>query len=150
MQQHVLVGARLFSGWQTPLDRAARDVALFHHARWDGSGYPTLAQLTRLAEEAGRNDLPVVLPKGNQIPLFARITSVADVFDALASRRSYKEAWAPQRILETIRAEAGRSLDPELVQIFERNFEELLAVRNLYPGDVPDVAPVAGASATTA
>lgn len=135
MQQHVLVGAGLFAGWQTPLDRAARDVALFHHARWDGLGYPDAEQLASLRPILGDEIASLGMPAGEKIPLFARIVAVADVFDALASRRSYKDAWLPERILGAFRAESGKAFDPEIVSIFEQEFEELLALRARYRGD---------------
>lgn len=135
MQQHVLVGAGLFAGWQTPLDTAARNVALFHHARWDGTGYPDAAQLQQVRSVLGDDVADLGDPKGEKIPLFARIVAVADVFDALASRRSYKEAWTPERILDGIRAESGKAFDPEIVEIFESMFDELMALRARYRGD---------------
>ncbi|MBX3354401.1 MAG: HAMP domain-containing protein [Phycisphaeraceae bacterium] len=135
MQQHVLVGAGLFAGWQTPLDQAARDVALFHHARWDGLGYPDAEQLRSLRSVLGDEVADMGTPAGDHIPLFARIVAVADVFDALASRRSYKDAWLPERILGAVRAESGKAFDPELVSIFEQEFEDLLALRARYHGD---------------
>lgn len=135
MQQHVLVGASLFAGWQTPLDVAARDVALFHHARWDGLGYPDAEQLRSLRAVLGDDVADTGTPAGDRIPLFARIVAVADVFDALASRRSYKDAWLPERIIGAFRAESGKAFDPELVAIFESEFEDLLALRARYRGD---------------
>lgn len=135
MQQHVLIGAGLFAGWQTPLDNAARDVALFHHARWDGFGYPDAEQLRSLRTVLGDEVADLGTPAGDRIPLFARIVAVADVFDALASRRSYKDAWLPERILGAVRAESGKAFDPELVSIFEQEFDELLALRARYRGD---------------
>lgn len=135
MQQHVLVGASLFAGWQTPLDHAARDVALFHHARWDGLGYPDAEQLRSLRDTLGDEVADLGTPAGERIPLFARIVAVADVFDALASRRTYKDAWLPERIIGAIREESGKAFDPELAAVFEQEFEELLALRARYHGD---------------
>jgi len=135
MQQHVVVGAGLFAGWQTPLDTAARNVALFHHARWDGTGYPDAGQLEKLRGVLGDDVADIGEPQGGAIPLFARIVAVADVFDALASRRTYKDAWSPQRVLDAMRAESGKAFDPELISIFESMFDELLALRARYRGD---------------
>ena len=74
-------------------------MALFHHERWDGSGYPQ-----GLA--------------GNAIPESARIVAIADVFDALSMKRPYKDAWPLERVLATIRESAGSHLDPEMVARF--------------------------------
>ncbi len=98
----------------------ARDIAVAHHERWDGAGYPV-----------GR--------VGTEIPLAARIVALADVYDALATRRVYKEPYPHEQCVETIRAEAGRQFDPELVRVWltvESRFREI-AVR------FADVAPEA-------
>jgi HD-GYP domain-containing protein (c-di-GMP phosphodiesterase class II) len=77
----------------------AHEIALFHHERWDGSGYPTGIS-------------------GEQIPLSARIVAIADVYDALAARRPYKEPYLHQRCVEIITAESGTHFDPRLVELF--------------------------------
>jgi HD-GYP domain-containing protein (c-di-GMP phosphodiesterase class II) len=77
----------------------AHEIAVFHHERWDGSGYPS-----KLAGEA--------------IPLSARIVAIADVYDALSARRVYKDAYAHERCVEIIRSEAGKHFDPRLVDVF--------------------------------
>jgi HD-GYP domain-containing protein (c-di-GMP phosphodiesterase class II) len=131
----VVIGARLFMEHPTEFDEAARDVALNHHERWDGSGYPGHVDL------AGT---PLVDPsssqprrggkRGEEIPLFARIVAVADVYDALSHRRTYKEAWDEKRVLNTMRAEKGRHFDPELVEIFFERLPEISEVREAHPG----------------
>ena len=70
-----------------------------------------------------------------EIPLFARIVGLADVFDALCSKRVYKEAWAEEDVLETIRGESGKQFDPELVDIFFRILPRLRIIRGMYPDD---------------
>jgi HD-GYP domain-containing protein (c-di-GMP phosphodiesterase class II) len=119
MQTHALLGGRLFAVAATPYDEAARDVAIHHHERWDGTGYPGTiepAALGELPAEMDRN--PPALPlRGEAIPLFARIVAVADVYDALTSARSYKEAWTREQVTEFLRKESGRHFDPELVGI---------------------------------
>ncbi|MEO2049993.1 MAG: response regulator [Pirellulales bacterium] len=85
-------------------------VAQFHHERWDGLGYP-----------AGM--------KGEEIPLPARIVSVADVFDALTSERPYKEAWTVERTIETILEESGKQFDPNIVAAFDRCQDKFAQVR---------------------
>ena len=71
--------------------------------------------------------------RGEDIPLFARIVGLADVFDALSSRRSYKEPWDEARVLEHIRAESGRHFDPELVEILLARIDEIRQVRDAHP-----------------
>ena len=99
MQAHTVIGARLFADSPTQFDETARDVVLNHHERWDGSGYPDGLS-------------------GTDIPLLARIFSVADVFDALISARPYKLAWSVQAAADELREQAGKKLDPVVVQAF--------------------------------
>ena len=129
VRRHVIIGASFFLDNPTEVDEVARDVALNHHERWDGSGYPGHVDVfghpipdpaTGLPRTGGK--------KGLEIPLFARIVGLADVVDALASERCYKPAWEERRVLEEVRAHAGRHFDPELVEIF---FERLEAIREL-------------------
>jgi response regulator RpfG family c-di-GMP phosphodiesterase len=136
MQQHTIIGARLFADSPTQFDETARDVVLNHHERWDGAGYPGYVDLD------GR---PIVDPatgqrrtggkRGEDIPLFARIVGLADVFDALSSRRAYKDAWTEEKVLEFIRAESGRHFDPELVDILFARLDEIRTVRSAHLGD---------------
>ncbi|MFM7135441.1 MAG: HD domain-containing phosphohydrolase [Planctomycetota bacterium] len=114
MERHAEIGARLFSGLRSEFDEAAAMVALRHHERYDGKGYPD-----RLA--------------GDAIPLFARIVAVADVYDALASTRPYKEPWPRERIAALFREESGRHFDPELARILLEHLDEAEAVRDAHP-----------------
>jgi len=98
MKEHTTIGARLLAGSRSPVLQMAEKIALMHHERWDGSGYMGLA--------------------GSAIPLVARITSVVDVFDALAHRRSYKEAWPAEKAAEEIQRQSGHQFDPEIVKAF--------------------------------
>jgi len=118
VRQHVILGIKLFDDVQTRFDRHARDVVLYHHARWDGTGYPTRAEVAKLRKEHPGLAGPDIEPQGNAIPLFARIVAIADVFDALISPRSYKKAWTTEEALEAIRGEAGRHFDPALAELF--------------------------------
>ncbi len=129
VKRHVIIGAGFFLDNPTEVDEVARDVALNHHERWDGSGYPGDVDVhgnpipdptTGLPRTGGK--------KGQEIPLFARIVGLADVVDALASPRCYKPAWEERRVLDEVRAHSGRHFDPELVEIF---FERLDAIREL-------------------
>jgi putative two-component system response regulator len=101
MRQHVEIGARILEGGQCAHLEIAHDIALYHHERWDGDGY-----LHGLA--------------GDEIPLAARITSVADVFDALTHSRPYKHAWPVKRAAQEIVDQAGRQFDPQVVDAFTR------------------------------
>lgn len=129
IQSHTLVGARLFDDIQSSLDVMSRDVALRHHERWDGKGYPGKVDIAtgeplELDPDTGK---PVGLA-GEEIPLAARIVSLADVFDALSSKRVYKESWSEAEVLSEIQAQAGMQFDPELVMSF---FEVLPNIRQI-------------------
>ena len=118
VRQHVILGIKLFDDVQTRFDRHARDVVLYHHARWDGTGYPTRADVQRLRAEYPALAGPDIEPRGEDIPLFARIVAIADVYDALISPRSYKKAWSTEEALDMIRTESGRHFDPNLAALF--------------------------------
>lgn len=110
---HTILGARLFRYKDSPWERVAREVALNHHERWDGTGYPGhVESLKAVPEKAAPGK------RGKEIPLSARIVAIADVYDALISERIYKEAWEEQRALAYLDDEAGRQFDPELVSLF--------------------------------
>jgi len=113
IRMHTVYGARLFRHERSAWDRMAADVVLNHHERWDGRGYPGRIE-DIYADE-------VHFGPGKQaeeIPLVARIVAIADVYDALASERAYKEAWEDEIVLEYIANESGRQFDPELVEVF--------------------------------
>lgn len=99
MQEHVQVGAEILSGSHVKLLQMAEEIALSHHERWDGTGYP--------------NGL-----SGEDIPLSGRILSIVDTYDALTHDRPYKEAWSREAALEEIKAQAGKQFDPALVEVF--------------------------------
>ncbi len=111
MQQHTIVGAQMLTQSSSKLLQVGETIALHHHERWDGNGYPNGIQ-------------------GEQIPLHARICSIADVFDALTSVRPYKPAFSNDKSLEIIQRNAGGHFDPELVQIFIENIPEIEAIQN--------------------
>lgn len=113
MYRHTVYGARLFKNSRSIWDRIAYEVTLNHHERWDGSGYPGHVKDV-FAEEISLGPGK----EGKEIPLSARIVAIADVFDALTSQRSYKEAWTVDRALEYLQQHAGSKFDPELVQLF--------------------------------
>jgi HD-GYP domain-containing protein (c-di-GMP phosphodiesterase class II) len=120
MKLHTLHGARLFLNRQSDYDEAAGMVALSHHERWDGNGYPGHVDIISGVPLSGFS-LPDGRARGKkaaEIPLFGRIVALADVFDALSSKRSYKEAWEESEIFRRIEADAGSHFDPELVEVF--------------------------------
>jgi HD-GYP domain-containing protein (c-di-GMP phosphodiesterase class II) len=136
MRDHVIIGARLFAEHPNEFDEAARDVVLNHHERWDGGGYPGhVDALTGLPVPDPATGKPREGGKrGEEIPLFARIVALADVYDALSSERCYKQAWHERRVLDTIRAESGGHFDPELVEIFFERLDEVREIRAAHPG----------------
>lgn len=120
MKSHTVLGARLFADQYSEFDEAASIIALNHHERWDGNGYPGhINPMTGNAipgyEGPGGKARG---KKGEEIPPFGRIVAVADVYDALCSRRAYKEPWDEGRVFEELRNEAGRQFDPEMVEVF--------------------------------
>jgi putative two-component system response regulator len=119
MRQHVPFGSEIIGEHNDGLLAMARLIALTHHEKWDGSGY--------------HRGL-----KGDEIPLVGRITSIADVFDALTSVRPYKKAWPVDDAVKLITREAGTSFDPELVQKFLAILPQILATREEYP-DAPRI-----------
>ncbi|MGA2213729.1 MAG: HD domain-containing phosphohydrolase [Bryobacteraceae bacterium] len=101
MKIHTKIGAGILGGSHIPLLQLAEEIALYHHEKWDGTGYYGLA--------------------GEAIPLPARIVTVADVFDVLTHSRPYKEAWTVEAALEEIEKQKGRMFDPQLVELFLRD-----------------------------
>ncbi|MES0488957.1 MAG: two-component system response regulator [Leptospirales bacterium] len=106
MKSHTTIGARLLSGIDSELIVMAEKIALTHHEKWDGTGYP--GQL-----------------KGEDIPFEGRIVAIADVFDALCSKRPYKEPWPFDKALDFIHNEAGKHFDPYLAEKFLENRKDI-------------------------
>ncbi|MCH8531974.1 MAG: response regulator [Saccharospirillum sp.] len=113
MKSHATVGARLLEGDDSDLMCMARDIALTHHEKWDGSGYPS-----GLA--------------GDAIPMSGRIAALSDVFDALTSVRPYKKAWSVEAAVDLIEENAGKHFDPALVEVFMRELPTIIEIRNRY------------------
>lgn len=113
MQTHAQIGADILSGDDSELMKMAHDIALSHHEKWNGKGYP--------------NGL-----KGEEIPLVGRITALSDVFDALTSVRPYKKAWTVEDAINFIKDESGEHFEPSLVEHMVDNLEEIIKVKEQY------------------
>jgi HD-GYP domain-containing protein (c-di-GMP phosphodiesterase class II) len=124
---HTVYGGRLFMNQTSSLDRMSLQIALNHHEKWNGKGYP--GKIDDIMQPDVRPGIP---KKENEIPLTARIVALADVFDALTSRRSYKESWSPQKALDTISAGAGEHFDPALVESFFQILPVINAIQSKY------------------
>lgn len=111
MKRHAEVGYEMLKGSKRPIIQTAAEIALYHHEWWNGEGYPK--QL-----------------KGEQIPLYARIVAIADVFDALGSERVYKKAWPLDDIFHYFKAGSGKQFDPKLVDLLMENSNDFLEIRN--------------------
>jgi len=127
MRMHTIFGARLFKRTESPWDKIAYDVVLNHHECWDGSGYPGKIEnifSKRLKPGPGK--------KGNEIPIYARIVMIADVYDSLVSRRSYKEPWEQEQVIEYLKWQSGRQFDPTLVELFLGMQDVVRSIRKKY------------------
>jgi len=132
IKNHTLHGANLFEGTVSPIDRLAMDIAFTHHENWDGTGYPGWVDPVTFApiktDESGKP----LGKKGAEIPFAGRIVAIADVFDALGSKRVYKEAWGEDQVLEEIRKMSGTKFDPELVEVFFETLPVIQSIKKLY------------------
>lgn len=136
MKKHTIYGAQLFQDRQSDFDDAAAQVALSHHERWDGSGYPGHVDIATGKPCRGYTSIKGKPKgkKGDEIPLFGRIVSLVDVYDALCSTRIYKGAWDESKVLAAIEQGAGTQFDPELVDIFFDSLDIIKSVQNRYKG----------------
>ncbi len=126
MQRHTLIGAGLFRGLRTPFDESAREVALHHHERWDGTGYPGRCD-PDVSQRGPSRPIDRGLA-GEEIPLFARIVGLVDVYDALSSPRSYKNAWSESDVVDEIERGSGTHFDPQLVELLLERREAMRAI----------------------
>jgi len=123
MKLHTLIGAEILSGSRYPLLQMAERIALSHHEKWDGSGYPKGL-------------------KGEEIPIEARIIPVADVFDALTSKRPYKKAWPVEDAVNEIKNSKGTHFDPVVVDAFLQCLPKILEIKEEF--SEPEVALTPG------
>jgi len=129
MEKHTIIGARILEGSLSDVLRVGSEIALTHHERWDGTGYPH-----RLV--------------GPAIPLHGRICAVSDVFDALTTDRPYRAAIPVDTVFTMLEAERGRQFDPEVLDAFLADRDEVVAIRQelMTHQGVWDHAPIAGAA----
>jgi len=113
MKQHTTIGARILGGSQIGFLRLGEVIALTHHERWDGTGYPQGIS-------------------GTDIPLVGRIVAIADVFDALTNKRPYKDAISVDKSLSIIKANRGSHFDPSIVDVFLSIQEEIVSIQEQY------------------
>ena len=113
MQKHVDFGGQLLKGVPGNIMQLGAIIAQYHHERWDGNGYTQGL-------------------KGDEIPVEAQIASVADVFDALVSRRCYKDAWTIEQARDEIISQSGKQFSPKVVEAFERRFDDFVHIANIY------------------
>lgn len=113
MREHAAIGANILQGSTNPYLQAGHIIAMTHHEKYDGSGYPQ-----KLLGEA--------------IPLYGRIVAIADVFDALTSVRPYKKAWSFEEAIDFLKQNAGLHFDPVLIELFTENIDEIHAIHTKY------------------
>ena len=125
MMTHTEIGADILSDHSSDMIRMAQSIAITHHEKWDGSGYP--------------NGL-----KGEAIPIEGRIAAICDVFDALTSDRPYKKAWPVKKAVKYINDNTAKHFDPQLVELFNQVLPDLLGIREQHADNLPDHAVAAG------
>jgi HD-GYP domain-containing protein (c-di-GMP phosphodiesterase class II) len=133
MQLHTLYGANLFEDIHSNIDRMAKDIALTHHENWNGTGYPGWVDPVSRAPIKTNDAGQPLGRQGEEIPLAGRIVAIADVYDALCSKRVYKEPWDEEKVLEEIRQLSGSKFDPELIEIFLEILPSIKHTQSLYP-----------------
>ena len=111
MKKHTLFGYKIFKNSSKEIFKAASIIALQHHEKYDGTGYPRGL-------------------KGEEIHIYGRITTLADIFDALNRERPYKKAWELNEVLDYIKKESGKTFDPKLVELFFDNLQEFLLIKD--------------------
>ena len=113
MKTHTIKGSEIFEDKFSPMEELAAEISKTHHEKWDGTGYPFGL-------------------KGEEIPISGRIVALADVFDALSSKRSYKAAWTENDVLEELKKQAGKHFDPEVVECFFEVYDVIKLISKKY------------------
>jgi putative two-component system response regulator len=119
IKTHSRIGAEIIGDSTSPVLKAAKEIALSHHEKWDGSGYPQGLS-------------------GENIPLWGRIVAVCDVFDALSCIRPYKEPWPMDKIIRFMEDNAGQHFDPQIVAAFQAHIDDFIQIRNTYMDEAAD------------
>ncbi|QWV97970.1 response regulator [Geomonas nitrogeniifigens] len=124
MKEHTVIGGKIMSGARDyPVIEAGRIIALQHHEKWDGTGYPYGL-------------------KGEEIHIFARVVSIVDVFDALLTERVYKRAFTVEETTAIMMDESGKAFDPQLLELFFEHVDEFLALQGRIHADAVSVASI--------
>ena len=110
MKEHALIGAKILANSSSPLLQLAHTLAIEHHEKWDGTGYPYGL-------------------KGDEISIEGRIIAVADVFDALTSKRPYKDAWSVEKAVAHMKDQAGSHFDPAIIDLLVNKLDEILNIK---------------------
>ena len=110
MKEHALIGAKILANSSSPLLQLAHTLAIEHHEKWDGTGYPYGL-------------------KGDEISIEGRIVAVADVFDALTSKRPYKDAWSIEKAVAHMKDQAGSHFDPAIIDLLVNKLDEILNIK---------------------
>jgi putative two-component system response regulator len=113
MQNHTIIGGKILENAKADILKVSEQIAVTHHEKWDGSGYPH-----GLA--------------GENIPLYGRIVALADVFDALTTKRCYKPAFSMDETLHIIKEGTGRHFDPTVVAAFDKSMDKIMVVKNKF------------------
>ena len=110
VKTHTIIGAKILENSKSEILSAAEEIAISHHEKWDGTGYPQGLS-------------------GTNIPLAGRIASLADVFDALCCKRPYKDPFPIEVVLEIIKKERGKQFDPDILDVFLEHIDEILKIK---------------------
>ena len=127
MKQHTTIGARILESSDAEFIKLAEIIAITHHEKWDGSGYPRGL-------------------KGEDIPISGRVTAIADVFDALISKRPYKEPFTVEKATQIIKEGRGSHFDPQVVDAFFLILDEILMIKEKYRDEADVVTYTKGAN----
>jgi HD-GYP domain-containing protein (c-di-GMP phosphodiesterase class II) len=132
MKYHTIHGARLFHNQESDLDTLSAEIALNHHEKWDGTGYPG-----KIEDIYGEHLTLGAGKQGEEIPIAGRIVALADVYDALVSRRAYKTPWTEDETLDYLKSQAGKHFDPQVLAAFLAIYDVIIAIREKYRDEGP-------------